>query len=294
MTAPALKNPAHFKIRGADAILARHGNLFVGVGFSILDNAEAEALFERGDEQIEAHAAEHGYAGDWITPDEARELRDRENCLLACQPGDYPWDDWQRDALAAGVPDELANLGRAVMREAYQHAWCESLKYECGVGHTDSATGMVLEAKECPDRCRSRWEWLLATDGLRCDPWDHREMSPRDISWTELRHRWENENHPIEDRGSEATFRRSAYREIEEAYRLDQLAIISLGNQAFHRSGEVTAFYAEFAVIVTERGDRFHPHIPHQGIVQVRFDPERSEHFDVDVFERRDECAERP
>lgn len=294
MTASVLKNPAHFKIRGADALLARHGSLFVGVGYAVLDNAEAETLFERGDEQVEAHAAESGYAGDWITPDEARELRAREDRLLACKPGEYPWDDWQREALAAGVAADLAQLGRAVMREAHQHAWCDSLKYECGAGHEGSAKGMILEAKECPERCRSRWEWLLATDGLRCDPWDQSEMSPRDSCWTELRHRWENENHPIEDPSADEAFRRSAYREIEGAYQLDQLAMISLSNQAFHRSGGVTAFYAEFAVVVTERGGRFHPHIPHQGIVQVRFDSERSEHFDVDVFERRDECAELP
>ena len=35
-------------------------------------------------------------------------------------------------ALAAGVAPELADLGRAVMREAYQHDWDKRLKMLCG------------------------------------------------------------------------------------------------------------------------------------------------------------------
>ena len=42
---------------------------------------------------------------------------------LNCVYGQYPWDDWERDALAAGVPKDLAGLGRLTVREAYQHAW---------------------------------------------------------------------------------------------------------------------------------------------------------------------------
>ncbi len=47
-------------------------------------------------------------------------------------PGSYPWDHWERAALAGGLARELATLGRAVMREASQHCWCERLQAECG------------------------------------------------------------------------------------------------------------------------------------------------------------------
>ena len=39
-----------------------------------------------------------------------------------CVCGQYPWDYWQRIALKRGVPEELATLGRSLMREADQHA----------------------------------------------------------------------------------------------------------------------------------------------------------------------------
>lgn len=50
-----------------------------------------------------------------------------------CTYGQYPWDFWEKRALARGVRRELAGLGRAVMREANQH----TLQGERsrGVGH---------------------------------------------------------------------------------------------------------------------------------------------------------------
>lgn len=33
----------------------------------------------------------------------------------------FYWDFWQQQALAAGVSQELATLGREVMRDHYQH-----------------------------------------------------------------------------------------------------------------------------------------------------------------------------
>jgi hypothetical protein len=289
MTAPVLKNPAYFKIRGVDALLARHGNLFVGVGYGVLDNAETETLFERGDEQVEAHAAESGYAGDWITPDEARELRACEDRLLTCQPGGYPWDDWQREALAAGVADELANLGRAVMREAHQHAWCEELRFECGAGHEDSAKGMIAEALEQPDWARSRWSWLLATDGLRSDPWTRAEGYPTDLEWTPLRQQWEDENFPLDAAAGDAALRRDAYRFLEEFYELDQLAVISLTDEAFNRRRERTTYFADFAIIWSPQGGRFHTRVKHSGVIQNRRDPAVTSTFDTVVFKRVEE-----
>lgn len=289
MAATSFKNPAHFKIRGSDAILARHDGSYLGVGFGALDNETAETLFERGDEQVEAHAADQGYDGHWITPDEARELRAREDRLLACQPGGYPWDDWQREALAAGVPDELAQLGRAVMREAYQHSWCEELRDECGAGREEAAKGMIFEALEQPEWARSRWGWLLATDGLRVDPWTRAEGSPLDLEWTPLRHQWEDEHFPLEDPTGDAALRRDAYRFLEEFYELDQLAVISLTDEAFNRSKERTTYFADFAIIWSPPEGRFHPRIKHSGVIQNRRDPAVTSTFDTTVFKRIEE-----
>jgi|GEM_PF-3285820 len=52
--------------------------------------------------------------------------------ILTCSAGAYPWDDWERSALASGLAPALAALGRSVMREAGNHAWCGRLKKECG------------------------------------------------------------------------------------------------------------------------------------------------------------------
>jgi len=289
MPTAAPKNPAHFKIRGADAILARHGELWMGVGFSALDSDKAETVFERGDEQVEAHAADQGYDGHWITPDEARELRAREDRLLACKPGQYPWDDWQRAALAAGVADELANLGRAVMREAYQHSWCEELRDECGAGREEAAEGMIFEALEQPNWAHSRWSWLLATDGLRSDPWTRVEGHPTDLEWTPLRQQWEDENFPLEDPTGDAALRRDAYRFLEEFFELNQLAVISLTDEAFNRSKERTTYFADFAIIWSPPDGKFHTRIKHSGVIQNRRDPALTSTFDTAVFKRLEE-----
>ena len=60
-----------------------------------------------------------------LRPDYPAALDER---VLGCTFGHYPWDDWERAALAAGVPKELAGLGRLTMREAYQHGWRDRLK----------------------------------------------------------------------------------------------------------------------------------------------------------------------
>lgn len=289
MATATLKNPAHFKIRDTDAILARQGTMFLGVGYSVLDDPQAEILFERGDEQIEAHAVERGYDGHWITPEEARELRAREDRLMGCTHGGFPWDDWQREAQAAGVPDELASLGRAVMREAHQHGWCDELQDECGAGREEGAKGMIFEALEQPEWARSRWGWLLATDGLRVDPWTRNEASPLELEWTPLRQQWEDENYPLEDSWGEAALRRDAYRFLEEFFELDQLAVISLSDEAFNRSKERTTYFADFAIIWSPPSGKFNPRIKHSGVIQNRRDPAVTSTFDTVVFKRIEE-----
>ena len=82
-----------------------------------------------------------------------------------CVYGQYPWDYWQTAALAAGVPSDLATLGRAVMREAHQHAWSERLKSLCG--WNDKGKRMIRLALRSPKTADKRWQHLLDTDGQR-------------------------------------------------------------------------------------------------------------------------------
>ena len=106
-----------------------------------------------------------------------------------CAPGDWPWDHWERLALANGLTAGLATLGRAVMREARQHAWCERLKKECGL--RDEGRAMLARVLRHPERTAARWEWLLVTDGLRFDPWQHDEFYEDSPCWKGMRAKWD-------------------------------------------------------------------------------------------------------
>lgn len=64
-----------------------------------------------------------------------------------------------------GVEKSLANLGRAVMREAYQHQWEESLQQLCG--WDDDGEAMIGLALSMPEPARYIWQKLLDTDGCR-------------------------------------------------------------------------------------------------------------------------------
>jgi hypothetical protein len=108
-----------------------------------------------------------------------------------CAPGAYPWDDWRRCALAAGLSDELAWLGRSLMREADQHCWCVRLRAECG--WNDAGRAMLARLLTQPRRTAARLNWLLATDGLRFDPWNHREHYDDSPCWKPLRAKWDRE-----------------------------------------------------------------------------------------------------
>jgi len=98
--------------------------------------------------------------------DEVPRLRDDE--VMGCIYGHYPWDGWQRWAFTHGVPIDLATLGRAVIREAWQHGWDEELRAECG--WRDDGRGMLALALTDPKRAEARWSELLDTDGGRVDP----------------------------------------------------------------------------------------------------------------------------
>lgn len=82
-------------------------------------------------------------------------------------PGDFPWDRWGQAALAAGVSDNLANLGRALFREAFQHDWEETLQVECG--WLDGGQRMIYQALGMPADVEVRWSHLMETDGAPND-----------------------------------------------------------------------------------------------------------------------------
>lgn len=52
---------------------------------------------------------------------------------------------------------ELADLGRSVMREWYNHSW-EQFEDEVGF---DAAEHMIAQAKAEPDKTKARWAYLL-------------------------------------------------------------------------------------------------------------------------------------
>lgn len=88
-----------------------------------------------------------------------------ETRRLRARPGAYPWDEWQARARAAGVVEELAVLGRAVIREAYQHDWSDELQRECG--WDDDGEAMIELALRDRSGAARRWRQLMETDGGR-------------------------------------------------------------------------------------------------------------------------------
>jgi hypothetical protein len=90
--------------------------------------------------------------------------------VLGCAFGHYPWDDWERAALKAGLSKDLAGLGRLVIREAYQHGWEPWLQSLCGWNDDG-------QALRFPQAARRRWDILMRTDGLRGD------YRPRTVEW---------------------------------------------------------------------------------------------------------------
>ena len=104
---------------------------------------------------------------DWFPELEQQVRQFRERALqMACHgaiPESYAWDYWKTKALAAGVAGDLAELGRAVMREHYQHGW-SSYDHEVSVRSGDEMLRLVISE---PDKAAARWQWLLNTDGGR-------------------------------------------------------------------------------------------------------------------------------
>ena len=82
--------------------------------------------------------------------------------------GNYAWDHWQQWAIDDGIPEDLAGLGRSLIREADQHGWDTELQAKCG--WTDSGAAMIEFALQHPEQARRGWEHLLVTDGNRVPP----------------------------------------------------------------------------------------------------------------------------
>ncbi len=85
--------------------------------------------------------------------------------------GRYAWDRWRLRALEAGLSDDLAWLGRHLMREAVQHAWPDELKAECG--WEDEGRAMLELALRASRKAEKRWQRLMDTDGL-LGRWDEK------------------------------------------------------------------------------------------------------------------------
>jgi len=86
----------------------------------------------------------------------------------SCSFGHYPWDYWQRTALQQGLREDVAQAGRDVMRESYQHNWNDAYQEICG--WKDAGVKMMDLGLRSPERALKRWNWLLETDGERVDP----------------------------------------------------------------------------------------------------------------------------
>jgi hypothetical protein len=89
------------------------------------------------------------------------------DAVLGCEYGHYPWDDWERWAIAQGLDRDLAGSGRLLIREAYQHGWDDYLKVHCG--WRDDGQALLAQALRSPKTARRQWDVLMRTDGLRGD-----------------------------------------------------------------------------------------------------------------------------
>ena len=103
-----------------------------------------------------------------LTPSRTERPRLRDDEVLGSAYGAYPWDGWEKAAVAQGVPAELAALGREAIREAWQHSRDERLRSLCG--WRDDGRRMLRLALRNPSLAQKRWTRLLNTDGGHYDP----------------------------------------------------------------------------------------------------------------------------
>jgi hypothetical protein len=69
------------------------------------------------------------------------------------------WEGWFERAMEAGVDEDLASLGRSLMREARMQRWHGERLSECG--WLDDGEAMLELAVVDPERAGARWRALL-------------------------------------------------------------------------------------------------------------------------------------
>ncbi len=80
--------------------------------------------------------------------------------MVAMQEMLFEWDEWKDRAISLGVSEDLAELGRTLMRDAYMQRWPEAVLSDCG--WDDDGFGMLALARAKPAETRRDWERLYA------------------------------------------------------------------------------------------------------------------------------------
>lgn len=80
--------------------------------------------------------------------------------MVATQEMLFEWDEWKERALARGIAEDLAELGKNLMRDAYMQRWPEAVLSDCG--WDDDGFGMLALACAKPAETRRDWERLYA------------------------------------------------------------------------------------------------------------------------------------
>jgi hypothetical protein len=75
------------------------------------------------------------------------------------EPTEPLWERWFVRALEEGVDEDLASLGRSIMREARMQRWHGERLTECG--WADDGEAMLELALLDPERAAARWHALL-------------------------------------------------------------------------------------------------------------------------------------
>lgn len=96
--------------------------------------------------------------------------------VCACSFGHYPWDDWERWALARGLDARVAGQARLLIREAFNHAWAGWLQIICG--WDDDGRALFEFGQRAPEKALRQWGILMRTDGFRGD------IHPQTQDWT--------------------------------------------------------------------------------------------------------------
>ena len=97
------------------------------------------------------------------------------------------WEDWYKKAMAAGVPEDVADAGRALVRSLYVDD-DESDRWDCDIvrfaGFDDDGYEMIQRALAHPRAALTMWRRVAETRGLRGEqtevgwqPWSRRRRN---------------------------------------------------------------------------------------------------------------------